>query len=67
MAKVKEPMPIVFVRYSGTENGFASQDTTACTDSLASMMANVMLILGPFPTDFENTVAPVQDPSKYNT
>lgn len=67
MPKVNEPTPIVFVHYSGTENGLANQDTTACTDSLASMMANVVLVLGPFSTDFENMVAPVNDPSTYDT
>ena len=67
MLKVNQPTPIVFVRYSGTENGLANQDTTACTDGLASMMANAVLVLGPFPTDFENVVAPVNDPSTYNT
>ena len=50
----------------GTENGLANQDTTACTDGLASMMANAVLVLGPFPTDFENVVAPVNDPSTYD-
>ncbi len=67
MSKVNQPMPIVFVRYSGTENGLANQDTTAYTDCLASMMANAVLVLGPFPTDFENVVAPVNDPSTYYT
>lgn len=67
MLEVNEPLPFVFLRFSGTENGLSSQDTTACTDSLASMMANSLLVLGPFPSDYQNTVAPFQDPSKYGT
>lgn len=58
--------PMIFVRYSGTENGLVNRDTTACSDSLASMMENAVLIIGPFLPIFENTVAPVQDPSKYD-
>ena len=67
MDNIIETIPIVFVQYNGTENGVIIQDTSACSDSLASMMANSVLVLGPFPTDFENSVAPVQDPSKYYT
>lgn len=67
MPKINEPMPIVFVRYAGTANGLASQDTTACADSLASMMANAVLVLGPFPSDFQNDVSPARDPSTYHT
>ncbi|MGH8556763.1 MAG: hypothetical protein ACRESZ_04740 [Methylococcales bacterium] len=66
MPKVHEKMPIMFVRYSGTENGLANQDTTACTDSLASMMANTVFVLDPLPSVFEDVVAPVNDPSTYN-
>lgn len=57
--------PVVFVHYSGTENGLANRDTTACSDSLASMIANGIFILESVPSQFEDTVAPARDSSKY--
>jgi hypothetical protein len=67
MRNVKNAEPAVFIQFSGTENGLTSQDTTACTDSLASIMANGLLVLGPFPSDYQDSVAPFQDQSKYDT
>lgn len=67
MREVKNSLPVVFLRYSGTENGLASQDTTACSDSLASMVANSIFVIESAPSLFEDTVVPVQDPSKYDT
>jgi len=67
MTEVKESLPVIFLRYTGTENGLANQDTTACTDSLASMIANSIAVLDSAPSRFESTIEPVQDPSKYDS
>lgn len=66
MPDVIHSLPVVFLRYGGTENGLTNRDTTACSDSLASMIANSILILESIPSHFEKTVAPAQDPSEYD-
>jgi hypothetical protein len=40
-------LDVVFVDFGGTENGPSRLDTTACTDSLAAMIANTLVILAP--------------------
>lgn len=67
MSNVIESIPIVFVRYNGTEHGITVRDTSACSDSLATMMTNSVMVIGSFSPDFKDTVAPVKDPSKYYT
>ena len=51
----------VFVTYGGTENGVTSQSSTACEDSFATMMANSLLVLGPFPNDIQGPITRIHD------
>lgn len=67
MSEVAKQLRIVFVRYGGTENGVTKQDTTACADSLASMIANSVVIVNPFPPEFVATIPQGRDPSRYDT
>lgn len=48
------PSAAEFVRFSGTEKAWALLDTTACTDSLASMMANTLVVFVQEPAVFHS-------------
>lgn len=67
MSEVMKPLPIVFAHFSGTENGITNEDTTACSDSLASMIANNIMVFGDFPSEFVADIPPGVDPSRYFT
>jgi len=47
LPNVASPDQDEFVRFTGTEKASVSMDTTACADSLASMMANVVVVFAP--------------------
>lgn len=44
LPNVAPPDQDEFVRFTGTEKASVPMDTTACADSLASMMANVVVV-----------------------
>ena len=55
------------VSFQGTEYGVGNADTTACSDSEASMLANTVIVLEPIAVSADLVVPSVNDddPSEY--